>query len=1671
MASTEIGSSSHPLPPDLFMDQCTATNASDEKQLPSVGGVGAPPTGSATMGLCGQVTESVQGVPVEQGFLSEFISSDDCDPNDLDSSFAGIRSFQDLLNFGVLDYENREHGFGETAGGTNAPVQDGCIDGSHSMTASGSADVCGDGAAGGQAREQFEGARAKAATEGWQGRRYGSKGASGEQKPEQKQSVQGHAYPVYEGSTVSDVGLSSGSSSLDRRSTVIHLNTKSESSSGLEYESGIPSSIPKSDQKEHDSTKRETGVPIWVKWRGKWQACIQCSINDCSAATMKAMPTYSKKSYVVAYFPASRMHSWIDTQHVCAISENPEPLAGGSHESARESVKDVDMARHAMLRTLAATMCDVSDRLPIKAVIETAQDAGVWKSFAKEAVESRDYSDIGKLLVRFYGMIMRKYLKSSWVNNSFGRWKSDCENSESASSIEKLNQELINAILWEEVASLWDKPEQSTLGSEWKDWKGAVSEGCALVVGGGKGANLKTVTTLGPADSVLQSSPNGSLTKRRKEPPTQQTWPCDNGVNGAKFELSRKRSKLEIRRRVSYPVSDAELASGGHDQPVSADGSTSQSAPMTSLPAEQSQIETQKDDIVCSPYINQDRGINNLKRSLGNVDNPSTVASRGSPLTTTPHGVPENTNEASEHSFKSNHLLEQPRGDGVSLMSPGISLPRTSFESRDICRAMTKYGRRCAFKVKKGSIHCKRHSIQNDAICSVADDVGLGDGEKRLTQAIEICPENVEPGALSFLTTSSGPGSLATSIERKPSNWRRCIGWCKRNGEQCSHRAKVGMLHCKKHLWLAKISGDSSPQRCQLQENPSNVAEEKLLRSKFMLDNYMKIALNDKGDRDEVWQKSKKKSTDKILAEASQDMVVANILLRFVVQQKKNLEVAIGIRSSNDVSNFEAISGTGSFQEHEHAYPIVTDELKTLEKSMSDSVCLTVGVLDQHSKNCDKQADKLRCSICIEEFMELITLGSHWKTSHYKEAQCFLKGYICRVCGQELASKPAIERHWKAQHEDVLETPAMPICMVCDQSFSNFDSLWEHVVSVHSDHLSGASSLSAIPGTSRDGSHVTCNATAKECADPCQGNGQVSLTNASSVNLSLEHIPFKVEGDILKFKCKFCGQRFRLLPDLGRHHQAEHMNSGVPGFQTQKRKHREPSSSNPQKAELSEMVLLAPPGCPSAAGRWKRRGRVVKDGLSSLLRIKAAVQSLKEQNLTKNTNEGVCERTISPTYGHGLLGTGQLPWKGPTLTGVPGDDDILSAATSVCCVLHLCNVLGKKYETLPQEFPQKALELCRRAMLAVSWIGEGFVCPNGCKVYLKVPDLAVTFNATPTCKVSGVDTTEVKSQYLTEKSSSDAFPVTSAPESTVQVICKDVSLGQESIPISCVVDEDIIKACSCSSCKEGKISQVDASSPWETFSYITRRLLKPSLGLDTKNSQLGCSCKESKCYPESCDHVLLFDSDNNDACDIYGQPMHGRFPYNTSGQIILQEGYLVYECNSSCHCQEECTNRVLQKGVQVKLEIFKTCHKGWAVRTAQHIHRGTFVCEYLGEVLNDAEANKRGERYDTIGCSYLYDIDVHLDTSASRRGAKPFVIDATKFGNVSRFINHSCAPNLINYQVLVESMDCQLAHIGLYASRDIAIGEELAYDYRYKLLPGKGCPCHCGAASCRGRLY
>ena len=56
-----------------------------------------------------------------------------------------------------------------------------------------------------------------------------------------------------------------------------------------------------------------------------------------------------------------------------------------------------------------------------------------------------------------------------------------------------------------------------------------------------------------------------------------------------------------------------------------------------------------------------------------------------------------------------------------------------------------------------------------------------------------------------------------------------------------------------------------------------------------------------------------------------------------------------------------------------------------------------------------------------------------------------------------------------------------------------------------------------------------------------------------------------------------------------------------------------------------------------------------------------------------------------------------------------------------------------------------------------------------------------------------------------------------------------------------------------------------------------------------------------------------------------------------------------------------------------------------------------------------------------------------------------FCIDANNYGNVARFINHSCHPNLTPVKVFASHQDLRFPHIALFANRDIKKGEDLGW--------------------------
>lgn len=155
------------------------------------------------------------------------------------------------------------------------------------------------------------------------------------------------------------------------------------------------------------------------------------------------------------------------------------------------------------------------------------------------------------------------------------------------------------------------------------------------------------------------------------------------------------------------------------------------------------------------------------------------------------------------------------------------------------------------------------------------------------------------------------------------------------------------------------------------------------------------------------------------------------------------------------------------------------------------------------------------------------------------------------------------------------------------------------------------------------------------------------------------------------------------------------------------------------------------------------------------------------------------------------------------------------------------------------------------------------------------------------------------------------------------------------------------------------------------------------------------------------------------------------------------------------------------------------------------IPRHTPIIEYIGEVCTQAQADEREAYYRTIPrlSSSCYMFRLTEDT----------IIDATRYGNASRFINHSCTPNCVAWKVrlpewsegngirstavdpLLNATSDEPAltnyprfksrpAVVIFAACDIKVGEELCFDYAFipDNDPNEKLKCYCGAKECRG---
>lgn len=115
---------------------------------------------------------------------------------------------------------------------------------------------------------------------------------------------------------------------------------------------------------------------------------------------------------------------------------------------------------------------------------------------------------------------------------------------------------------------------------------------------------------------------------------------------------------------------------------------------------------------------------------------------------------------------------------------------------------------------------------------------------------------------------------------------------------------------------------------------------------------------------------------------------------------------------------------------------------------------------------------------------------------------------------------------------------------------------------------------------------------------------------------------------------------------------------------------------------------------------------------------------------------------------------------------------------------------------------------------------------------------------------------------------------------------------------------------------------------------------------------------------------------------------------------------------------------------------------GWGLFTKHALRKGSYVQEYVGEVISQEEAERRGIIYDKLNMSYLFNL------------SSDYTVDATRKGNKVRYANHcSDEPNCEAKMIRVNGD----MRIGLFAKVDIDAQSEVrgisiqrsSYGYQY----------------------
>ncbi len=115
----------------------------------------------------------------------------------------------------------------------------------------------------------------------------------------------------------------------------------------------------------------------------------------------------------------------------------------------------------------------------------------------------------------------------------------------------------------------------------------------------------------------------------------------------------------------------------------------------------------------------------------------------------------------------------------------------------------------------------------------------------------------------------------------------------------------------------------------------------------------------------------------------------------------------------------------------------------------------------------------------------------------------------------------------------------------------------------------------------------------------------------------------------------------------------------------------------------------------------------------------------------------------------------------------------------------------------------------------------------------------------------------------------------------------------------------------------------------------------------------------------------------------------------------------------------------------------KKSRTGLGLFASRPYKKGEFVIEYVGDIIDQEEANRRGGQY-------LFEVN------------RKITIDGSLRSNVARYINHACKGE--NCEVRIKK-----GRVFIHTIKPVLSGEEFSYDYGKEFwneyIKPKGCKC------------